>query len=78
MHRPGIASVQGDTIVLDGTTMDELEEYHAETLRLVVDKVNQDVAKAEERERAERRRQEESDARHRHDVDDVASRLRFE
>ena len=29
MHRPGIASVSGDRIILDGTTVEELERYHA-------------------------------------------------
>jgi hypothetical protein len=27
MHRPGIARVYGDTVVLDGTTVDEVEKY---------------------------------------------------
>jgi predicted nucleotide-binding protein len=78
MHRPGIASVQGDTIVLDGTTMSELEQYHAETLRAVLDKVNEDVRSGAEQERAERRRKQESEARHEREVNDVASRLRFD
>jgi hypothetical protein len=36
MHRPGIASVQGDRIVLDGTTIEELERYHLPTLKIVI------------------------------------------
>ena len=28
MHRPGIARVEGDRIVLDGTTIEEVEKYH--------------------------------------------------
>ena len=35
MHRPGIASVRGDRILLDGTTIEELEQYHLPTLQLV-------------------------------------------
>jgi hypothetical protein len=31
MHRPGIAYVEGDTIVLDVTTMEELEHVHTST-----------------------------------------------
>jgi len=63
MHRPGIASVQGNRLVLEGTTIDEIENYHAETLRWVIEEVNRRAkeiarqeelaAQARERERAE-------------------------
>jgi hypothetical protein len=36
MHRPGIARVVGDRIILDGTTIEEVEQFHLETLQLVV------------------------------------------
>ena len=52
MHRPGIGSVVGDTIVLDGTTIEELERYHAKTLKLAVDVTNQQVATEVAREQA--------------------------
>jgi hypothetical protein len=78
MHRPGIGSLQGDTIVLDGTTMDELERYHVETLRHVIEKVNHDVAQAEARERATLERQKRLDDAHRRDIDDISDRLDFE
>jgi len=78
MHRPGIARVSGDTIVLDGTTMDELERYHATTLRLCVDQANeqeaahlQRVQQARERDEAERRG-------HEQQVDEIADRLKFD
>ena len=44
MHRPGIGSVIGDRIVLDGTTVEEIEKFHRETLRVVVARVNGLVA----------------------------------
>jgi TIR domain len=44
MHRPGIASVQGDRIVLDGTTIEELERYHLTTLKIVVKLLNEQTA----------------------------------
>ncbi len=55
MHRPGIASVQGDRIVLDGTTIDELERYHLKTLKLVVRQLNERTGQyvRTERERVE-------------------------
>jgi outer membrane murein-binding lipoprotein Lpp len=78
MHRPGIASVQGDTIVLDGTTMDELETVHVTTLKIVIDKLNRDVADALERERVRREREERARASHRDEVDNIAGRLNFD
>jgi hypothetical protein len=34
MHRPNIARGTGDKVVLDGTTIEEIEKYHKETLVL--------------------------------------------
>lgn len=78
MHRPGIASVSGDTVVLDGTTLGELERYHVETLGHVIAKVNDDVRQAEDRERVQLQRQQALEEKHRREVDDVADRLRFD
>ncbi len=77
MHRPGIARVTGDKIILDGTTMEELEKHHMETLKLVVHKVNQETDKLEQaaRERAEKRQAQQQ--AHDQQVKDVASRLDF-
>lgn len=40
MHRPGIASVQGSKIVLDGTTIEEVRDYHRKSLILCVEEAN--------------------------------------
>jgi hypothetical protein len=40
MHRPSIARISKDRLVLDGTTMDEILKYHQETLKLVVNETN--------------------------------------
>lgn len=78
MHRPGIASVVGDTIVLDGTTLDELEKVHVKTLKLCVEQTN-----AYEEERL--RKQWDQDTReararreHQQKVDEAADRIRFD
>ena len=42
MHRPRIASVLGDQIILDGTTIEEVRDYHRETLLLCVQKANKE------------------------------------
>lgn len=78
MHRPGIAHVSGDTIVLDGTTLDELEQYHARTLRLCVDKVNEAEAEHLDRARAAQERDEAARREHEHKVDEIANRLKFD
>lgn len=77
MHRPGIASVRGDRVILDGTTIDEVEKYHIDTLRMVIEKTNADYSELlsrrnalEEQERAEREA-------HRRHVEEVASRMNF-
>ena len=40
MHRPGIASVYADEIILDGTTIEEVKDYHSKTLILCVEEAN--------------------------------------
>lgn len=77
MHRPGIARVEGDRIILDGTTIEEVERWHLETLKLCVEEANKAVAKFHaERDRraeeAERTRQE-----HIRHVEEVARKLKF-
>jgi TIR domain len=78
MHRPGIASVQGDRIVLDGTTMDELERYHMDTLKVVMADVNERVRVYEEQEQLRTRREAESAAEHQRLVKEAAGRLKFD
>jgi len=78
MHRLGIARVSGDRVVLDGTTVDEVAQYHAKTLSMVVEGFNVDAAEAArtaEDETAARRSSEEEHRRH---VEDVAKNIRFQ
>lgn len=78
MHRPGILSVQGDRLILDGTTIEEIASTHRETLRLVLGQVNQDVAKAEEDQRQQRLQEQRRKDEHRRNVEEAAKRLRFD
>jgi len=78
MHRPGIARVGGDRIVLDGTTVDEVARYHASTLAVVVERFNVEAAEAAERKERAAEARAERDAAHRAHVNDVASQIRFE
>jgi hypothetical protein len=78
MHRPGIARVSGDQIVLDGTTIDEVEQYHAKTLRGIVGAFNVEAARISDA--AESAAQEAADSadKHRRHVSDVAERISFD
>ncbi len=78
MHRPGIASVSGDRIILDGTTLEEVERYHAATLRLVIPKVNAQVAAEDEAERVQRERAEAENHTHDDAVREAAKRITFD
>lgn len=78
MHRPGIASVSGDTIILDGTTMEELERYHVATLRGVLDKVNADIAEHERRQRERAEHEAAAEQEHEATVREIGSRIRFD
>ena len=78
MHRPGIARIVGNTIVLNGTTLDEVEKYHRDTLRLCISEANSSEelhVKEQERHANEAIRQE---AQRRKHVSDAASRIRFD
>ena len=77
MHRPGIAGVSGDKIYLDGTTIEEVEEYHKETLERAVAHAN-----AKEKEYLEKRqlaeKQEKDRSRiHKERVTEAAKRIKF-
>jgi hypothetical protein len=78
MHRPGIARVEADRVILDGTTIEEVERYHAKTLKLAVERANELEA---EWQRSRKQREETLNDRrdqHRHHVREVAKRLKFE
>jgi len=78
MHRPGILRVDGDTIVLDGTTVDEVADYHAKTLRLVIDRVNQLADEQRSQEAAEQKRIEEQQRAHSQHVSEAVKKIDFE
>ena len=78
MHRPGIARVSGNKILLEGTTIEEVKDYHRDTLKLAVDATNQEYrARVGEAER-KRRALEDEKARHRRNIDDVATEIPFD
>jgi TIR domain len=78
MHRPGIANVSGDKIYLNGTTMEEVERYHRDTLKLAIQETNREVAEYEQQQHAiaEQARKERED--HERAVREAAQRIKFD
>lgn len=82
MHRPRIAEVYGKELLLNGTTIEEYEKYHHKTLKLVLNKVNQEIKDyfnkinaEEEKERKEKiLKQEELNKK----LDDIVDKLDFD
>ena len=77
MHRPGILRVSGDRLILDGTTIDEVERYHAKTLSLVVDQTNRDASNLRARAQAQATQAALASDEHRANVSEVADRIKF-
>jgi hypothetical protein len=78
MHRPGIASIVGDTVHLDGTTIDEIERHHRKTLLLAASEANTRFAELLQRRYREEESQGLRDERHRHNVEQAAKRIKFD
>ncbi len=78
MHRPGIASVNGATITLDGTTIDEVERYHRNTLQSALAETNRqyrELLREGEQGRARANSQREE---HRKRIEDASKRIKFD
>lgn len=78
MHRPGIAKVFADTVVLDGTTVEEVEKYHQGTLLAVVKRTNQQFEEYDARLRREAEMKQEADSKLKENIDETLKRIRFE
>lgn len=77
MHRPGIASVSGDKIILDGTTIEEVRDVHRETLVLCVDKANKLEAQYLDQQRKEEEQKRARREEHKSNVMRVADDIAF-
>jgi len=78
MHRPGIARVRGDRLILDGTTIEEVEKYHLQTLKLAIAEANELVREEQAGARQRINVQDQKKEAHRKHVEAVAKRLKFE
>ncbi len=78
MHRPGIASVIGDRVILDGTHIEEVEKYHLKTLKLALKVTNQKIAEYEHAKAEQAKAEKEREQKHKDNIRDIASRLDFD
>ncbi len=78
MHRPRIASVIDSKIILNGTTIEEVQQYHKETLLLCVKVANEEEAKILGRKRQKEEQQRQRSERHKEVVRDIADDLDFD
>lgn len=78
MHRPGIARVCGDKLILDGTTIEEVQKYHRDTLVLCVQETNRIIDEAEAQQRQEEEAQQRFAEEHKQHVRDLSDRIRFD
>lgn len=78
MHRPGIASVRGATIVLDGTTLEEVRKVHHGTLVKCVEEANaKELEILTQKNRANEVRRQQSEV-HRTNVETIAKDISFD
>ena len=77
-HRPGIARVQGDRVVLTRTTLEEVKKTHRDTLKLVVDSVNKETAELVRRRRVAEQAKTEQSQQHKENVRRIADDIKFD
>jgi hypothetical protein len=77
MHRPRIASVYGDRIILDGTTIEEVRDYHRETLLLCIDEASKKERQILAEQKRLKEREEARTREHNRAVRSIAEELEF-
>jgi hypothetical protein len=78
MHRPGIASVSGNKIYLDGTTIEEVERYHKKTLKLAVDVANSRYSEILKQKQREAESEQLRKDQHKKYLDEASKRISFD
>jgi len=77
MHRPGIASVFGDTIILDSTTIEEIRDYHRDTLILCVQETNKEYKKFCDQRKQVNEREHEQYNKHKGKIEGISNKINF-
>jgi hypothetical protein len=78
MHRPNIASIVGNKLFLNGTTIEEIRDYHRNTLKVVINDTNFTyrgfIDEQISIENANKRREQEQ----KKNIDDIAKGIKFD
>ena len=77
-HRPGICHVVGDTVWLNGTTLDEIEKMHKATLLLVLEDTNSCCAEFAAKKAAEEEKRPEEEEGRQLGISRQARRITFD
>ena len=77
MHRRGIARISGSSLILDGTTIEEVRDIHVATVRQAVAATNAEYASELAKDEREFELDEARRAAHEAEVRRVASEIRF-
>jgi hypothetical protein len=77
-HRAGICRVSGDVLTLDRTTIDEVEQVHAQTLKAVLEYVNAESMKIVTKQQEKAQAAVDAKSAHQAHVKEVAERLHFD
>lgn len=78
MHRPGICRVSGDLVWLDGTTVEEVQGTHKETLQLALEETNRKYAEWAAQQAAQKEKRREDEDAHHQSVSEAVKKIRFE
>jgi hypothetical protein len=78
MHRPGIATISGDKVYLNGTTVKEVQKYHRDTLKLAVEDANELIAEYERKKNAAAERERLRKEEHERGVREAAKGISFD
>lgn len=78
MHRPGIAAVVGDTVILDGTTVEEVKKYHRNTLLLAAEEANRRYSEYLRRIRQQAEQEKQRITDHRRRAEEAAGQIGFD
>ena len=76
-HRPGICTVNGDRIWLNGTTLEEVVQTHTATLQLALNETNRKYAELEAKQHAQAEQERSERAAHEQHVREVAKKIKF-
>ena len=78
MHRPGIASSYGNQVILDGTTIEEVEKHHKDTLKLAVEVANKQLEEINLRKQQQAEKEKIEREKHRKNINDISNRINFD